>query len=251
VTSEQGAPTEVERLTAEYEQRDKGGVAGSIYSFSNPGYVFHVQDIEWELLRAFRDHDVELADCDVLEVGVGFGTFLQRVVDFGARSGTGIDVLPWRIDQARERYPKLELVTGDAAALPFEDNRFQITMQLTCLTSVLDAETRKQIASEMQRVTAPGGLIVSYDMRPTPLAIRMMGRAYSAIRRLPRDTGTPTIALTAADVENLFGVSDSYHRTVTLNFELAALAARSRVFAQLLRAQPWLRTHELVVIRQP
>ena len=101
MTSEQGAPTEVERLTAEYEQRDKGGVAGSIYSFSNPGYVFHVQDIEWELLRAFRDHGVELADCDVLEVGVGFGTFLQRVVDFGARSGTGIDVLPWRIDQAR------------------------------------------------------------------------------------------------------------------------------------------------------
>lgn len=253
MSSEQ-APTEVERLTAEYEQRDKGGVASTTYSFANPGYVFHVQDLEWQLLRELRRHDVALGKMRVLEVGVGYGQWLQRFKEFGAAEAAGIDVLPWRIDAARERYPTLDLVAGDAAELPYDDGHFDVTMQLTCLSSVLDEDVRRRIAAEMWRVTAPGGIVLSYDMRATPFAIRALGKLYALLRgrgEAAADSSTPTIPIAAAEIESLFGRPVTSRRVVTLNFELASLAGRSQLAAALLARVRWLRTHEIVVLRKP
>jgi ubiquinone/menaquinone biosynthesis C-methylase UbiE len=252
--SEDRAPsTEVERLTAEYEQRDRGAVAGSTYSFANPGYVFHVQDLEWELLRELRSQRVDLATMRVLEVGVGYGQWLQRFKEYGAFEAAGIDVLPWRIEAARERYPSLDLIAGDAADLPYDDGHFDVVLQITCLSSVLDEQVRRRIAAEMWRVTAPGGIVLSYDMRPTPFAIRALGRLYAMLRgrsAAATDSSTPTTPVAGRELEALFGRPVTSRRVVTLNFELASIAGRSRFAASLLRAVPWLRTHEMVVIRK-
>jgi SAM-dependent methyltransferase len=252
--SSERVPTEVERLTAEYEQRDKGGVASTTYSFVNPGYVFHIQDLEWELLRELRRHNIDLATMRVLEVGAGYGQWLQRFKEYGAAEAAGIDVLPWRIDAARKRYPTLDLVAGDAADLPYDDGHFDVTMQLTCLSSVLDEGVRRRIAAEMWRVTAPGGIVLSYDMRATPPAIRALGKFYALLEgrgEAAADSSTPTIPIGTRELESLFGRTVTSHRVVTLNYELASLAGRSRLVASVLRALPWLRTHELVVIEKP
>jgi SAM-dependent methyltransferase len=255
VSDDRGAvSSEVERMTAEYRERDEGGLASSMYSFENPGYVFHVQDLEWQLLRELRSHQVDLASSSVLEIGSGFGNWLQRFKEYGAREVVGVDVLPWRVEAGRERYPTIEQVVGDAAELPFADERFQVVTQLTCLSSVLDEGVRQRIASEMWRVLAPGGIVLSYDMRPTPLAIRALGRLYGLLHGRSAgaaDSGTTTIPIAGKEIEELFGRPVSSRRVVTLNFELASLAGRFRFAATLLAQLQWLRTHEIVVIRKP
>ena len=241
---------EVERMTAEYRERDESGVASSMYSFANPGYVFHVQDLEWQLLRELRRHQIDLASSSVLEVGSGFGNWLQRFKEFGAREAVGIEVLPWRAESGRERYPTIEQITGDAAQMPFEDGRFQVVAQLTCLSSVLDENVRRRIASEMWRVCAPGGILLSHDLRTTPRAIRALGRVYSLMDgRSDSDTATAPVARN--EIASLFGRPVASARLVTLNFKLASLAGRSHLAATLLARLPWLKTHEIVVIRKP
>jgi ubiquinone/menaquinone biosynthesis C-methylase UbiE len=252
--SDERVPSEVERLTSVYEQRDKGAAVSTPYSFSNPGYVFHVQDLEWQLLSELRRQHVELADARVLEVGVGYGHWLHRFKEYGASEAAGIDVLPWRIEAARERYPRLTLVAGDAADLPYADGHFDVVLQLTCLSSILDEKVRRGVAAEMWRVTAPGGIVMSYDMRPTPAAIRALGRLFALVSgrtAAASDSSTPTTPVAARELESLFGRPVTSRRVVTLNFELASLVGRSRPLASLLRAIPWLRTHELVVLRKP
>ena len=238
---------EAERIRAAYAERDAAG--SSVYTFANPGYHFHMQDLEWQVQAALRRAGRPLAGADVLEVGSGFGHITQRMIDLGAASGRGVDLAEHRVAQAAERFPRARFAVADAADLPFEDASFDVVTQFVCLSSVLDAGVRRAIAREMWRVTRPGGVVLSYDLRPTPAAIRALGRV---ARRgaPPADGGTQTTPITAQELRSLFPREPAI-RTVTLNFELTFVAGRSLLAARLLAAVPALRTHHLAVVRKP
>ena len=69
--------------------------------------------------------------------------------------------------------------------IPFPDNNFDIVVQYTVFSSVLDDNFRKQLASEMLRVSKPEGLIISYDFWPNnPHNKDVRGVTQSDIRRL-------------------------------------------------------------------
>ena len=247
--SQATAKDEIERIREEYRARDASGRASAVYSFSNPGYVFHTQDVEWQLLSALRTAGVNLDGCRVLEVGAGFGQIVHRLKEFGAREAVGIDLMEGRVEEARRRYPDLEMHAGDASAMPFEDGSFDLVTQFTCLSSILDAGVRRAVAADMWRVTAPGGTVLSYDMRPTPRLVQVAGRVLR--RGRPVVDGTPTVALSPDEVASFFpGGEVLLSRAVTLNFELAGLAARSRLLALGLGALPFMRTHALVLVRK-
>ncbi len=55
-------------------------------------------------------------------------------------------------------------------AIPFEDNRFDLTVCVSVLEFISSAETRRVLAREMQRVTKPGGHI--FVSTPTPFRPR-------------------------------------------------------------------------------
>ena len=57
---------------------------------------------------------------------------------------------------------------ANAAELPFPDGEFDLVTHFTCLSSVLDPGLRAAIAAEMWRVVRPGGVVLSFDMRPAP-----------------------------------------------------------------------------------
>lgn len=242
-------PAEIDRIREAYRARDAAG-ASSEYSWSNPGYRFYMQELEWTLLRELDKADVSLPGAEVLEVGCGSGYFLHRMKEYGAAVASGIDLMEERIAAARARYPTLNVVAGDAAAMPFEDESFDVVTQFTCLSSVLDRDLRRRIAGEMWRVCRPGGAIVSFDMRPTPAFIR-------ALRRLRRGAVaddrpvTPTTPISVAELRAAFGAGDVRHRVVMLSFDLATAARRARVIAQAASAVPLLRTHLLVIARKP
>ena len=131
------ATREADRIREEYRRRDAAAAPGAS-SWLDPVYRLLLQELEWALLDEIADAGIPLAGVRALEVGCGSGYFLSRLLDFGVGEGAGIDLMEDRIAIARERYPRLELVVGDATSLPWPDQSFGLVTQYTCLSSVLD-----------------------------------------------------------------------------------------------------------------
>ena len=79
---------------------------------------------------------------------------------------SGVDIIPSRIEEARRRLPgSVVLEVGNACNLRFADNTFDLALQFTAFSSVLDPSMRVRMAGEMVRVLRPGGTILWYDFR--------------------------------------------------------------------------------------
>jgi SAM-dependent methyltransferase len=235
---------ELERVRRAYEARDADGAPSM--SWSDPAYVQYIQGLDRAVLRALGRAGATLEGARVLEVGAGSGAILHRLTDMGAEQGVGVELMEGRVAAARERYPALDMHQGDAAALPFGDGEFDIVTQFTCLSSVLDAGVRARIAAEMWRVTRPGGLALSYDLRPAPALVRL---ARAALRPYPG--GTPLLPLGEAELRRVFPAPPVVLQTVTLNPALWPAARRSSALATALTLLRPLRSHLLAVFRKP
>jgi ubiquinone/menaquinone biosynthesis C-methylase UbiE len=223
------------RIAAYYERRAAAGLARR-YSLFQRGSLFRMQQFERDALAALTRHGRTcLRDADMLDVGCGDGSFLRRLISWGADPTrlSGVDLLPERIATARRIDPCLNVQQADASDLPFPDGSFDVVWQLTVFSSILDDTMRRAVATQMARVLRPGGLVVSYDFR---------------VARDRRNTRP----LRASDLTILFPGFQADTRRVTLIPPLArALAPRSWLLCELLEAVPWLRTHELVVLTKP
>ena len=97
---------------------------------------------------------------NVLDVGCGPGEITLRLArDLGFSSITGMDLEPRIIDIANQRARDVDNVSftvGDATALPFEDNRFDLAVNRHMLQVVPSPE---EVIREMARVVRPGGLL--------------------------------------------------------------------------------------------
>jgi len=137
------------------------------YSWFSSGQQLILQGAARALLDALRRAGVSrLDDVRVLEIGCGSGHWLRELVQWGVRPDhvVGIDLISERLGDARARCaPSVRLAAASAAALPFADGTFDVVLQSTVLTSVLDAAVRERIAGEMMRVLRPRGLVLWYD----------------------------------------------------------------------------------------
>lgn len=257
---------ETDRIRVEYTRRDRLGLS-RIYSYANPAFVFHMQEREWAVLRLLRSEKIKLEGLSVLEVGCGSGHILQRFLEFGSQRAAGIDLMESRIEMAKRSYPRLHLVVGNGAELPYANDSFDLVAQFMCLSSVLDPAMREQIVNEMWRVLRPGGTILSYDLRPFPFVVRVSCLPYYALKRLlrvftarenkiPRGQGnsfanTPIRPIPIAEIRRMFSRGRMRYATVSLNFNLCRIAGRFLFLAAFLSYLPLLRTHYLVLIRKP
>lgn len=201
-------------------------------------------------MDGLRRSSVPLEGAHLLDVGCGSGYFVNRMVEFGAASGTGIDLMADRVDEARQRYPRHRFVCGNGAELPFGDGEFGVVTQFTCLSSVLDGDLRLAMCEEMWRVVRPGGAIVSYDMRAP-------GRGTARLRRLakrlrPVDAGgTPTAPISKAELHRAFPTGEIQYETAGLAFRLCGVAGWSHTAASVLSLVPALREHAICVVTKP
>jgi SAM-dependent methyltransferase len=243
------ATREAERIREEYRRRDAAAAPGAP-SWLDPVYRLQLQELEWALLDEIAGARIPLAGARALEVGCGSGYFLSRLLDFGAAEAAGIDLMEDRIAVARERYPRLELVVGDATSLPWPDRSFGLVTQFTCLSSVLDRDVRRAIAAEMWRVLTPGGAVISYDIRPPRWPIRAF-RRLGALKARQAPGATATAPVEIGELTAWFPAGEVSHRSVGLDPELARLLARLRLPARLAARVPPLRTHDVAVVRKP
>ncbi|MFN8633653.1 MAG: class I SAM-dependent methyltransferase [Chloroflexota bacterium] len=229
------ASDERERIASYYQQREAAGFAAR-YSMFQRGNLFEKQHVEREMLAALARHGLtDLKEQRILDVGCGDGSFLRRLVSWGADPTdlAGVELQETRVAAAKRIEPCLDVRQADASALPFEDASFDLAFQLTVFSSILQPEMRQAVAREMARVLRPGGCVVSYDFR---------------VARDRRNTRP----IRVAELRSLFPGFTVDARRVTLVPPLArALAGRSWLLCELLELVPLLRTHELVLLRKP
>ncbi len=140
--------------------------AAERFAFYQPDVVFFRYCIERELAAFFRKTRIlDLSEKKILEVGCGWGSWLLLFLSWGGRPENlcGIDLLPERVEIARHRLPKSEIVLGRAEKLPWPSDSFDLVFQFTVFSSVLSGPAREEIAKEIWRTLKPGGYFISFD----------------------------------------------------------------------------------------
>lgn len=227
------ARTEEQRIRSVYAARTDA----ARYSWFSRGQQLMLHGAARALLDALGRAGVSrLDETRVLEVGCGSGHWLRELVQWGVRPDhlVGIDLIDERLSAARARCaPHVQLAAASAAALPFADGAFDIVLQSTVLTSVLDASIRARIAAEMMRVLRPGGLVLWYDF----LVDNPRNRDVRGVDR--------------RELSRLFPDCELDVRRVTLAPPIARfLAPRMWTLAATLSAIPFLCTHYAGTLRR-
>lgn len=156
---------EQQRITEAYHQREKE-INNWRYSKINPSYLYLLQSRDREFFARLNRQGVKsLAGLKILDVGCGKGDFLNFLVSagFDPQKCYGVDIITERIATAKKNNPKIHYHCLDAQKLPYEDNIFDIIVQYTTFTSILNLQIKRKIAREMQRVLKPDGIIFWYD----------------------------------------------------------------------------------------
>jgi SAM-dependent methyltransferase len=227
---------EADRIAAEYARRD-ASIPRERYWPAAPAQVFVRQSRERALLSVLRRAGMlPLGGRRILDVGCGTGQWLVDFETWGAERDrlAGMDLLPDRIAAARARVtPGADLREGDASRLPWPSSYFEIVVQSTVFSSVLDTATRQTLAAEMARVLAPAGVIIWSDFF-------VNSPRNSAVRGVRR-----------REIAEMFPGFHIELRRITLAPPLArAVAPRSQLAATAIEALRVFNTHYLGVLRR-
>jgi len=109
----------------------------------------------------------------ILDAGCGPGANFTWLREFG--EVTGVDTSPEALRLARARHPEMTVAEADVTALPFADESFDLTLEITVLTMV---EHDQRAVDELARVTAGGGTV--FLMEP---AVPRLHRAHDEVVR--------------------------------------------------------------------
>ena len=226
---------DLERLRGVYTERARRLEGSTAAQRSNPGELQMAQSLERAILALLRrEHMLPLGSREILDVGCGTGSLLLQLLVNGADPDKlhGVDLLEERTTRAQCLSPNLDFCCTDAQQLPYDSDAFDIIIQCTVFTSVLDDMVKQRMAREMLRVLRkPGGVIVWYDFWANPRNRETRGIARSELTKL-----FPSCTLSV--------------RPITLAPPIARrLAPLSWLSCELLEGLRVLNTHYLAAIR--
>lgn len=154
----------------------------------------------------------------VLDVATGSGNAAIPAAQAGARV-TGLDLAPSLIEIARERSAEagveIEWVEGDAEALPFADESFDVVLSVV---GVQFAPRHQVVASELSRVARPGGRVVLCSWTPGGFIGQVLRTMGPRMPKPPEGTSPPPLWGVEEHVAALFagtGVQFEFQRRTT------------------------------------
>jgi len=234
LTRAQEGAEEVMRIRAAYAERARS-IPNTRYSLFDSAHLSMHQELEQAVLGALDRHGMGALQMKrILDIGCGTGQWLREFVQWGALPGNlyGIDLIGERIEAARTQCaPGVHLICGDATAVDQPDGVFDVIIQMTTFTSILDQDMRRRVAEEVLRLLNSEGIFLWYDYHVNN----------------PRNPHVR--AVTRREIVQLFSGCSIELRRITLAPPVArAVARRSRHLYMLLAGIPWLRTHYFGVI---
>jgi ubiquinone/menaquinone biosynthesis C-methylase UbiE len=180
-----------------------------------------------------------------IDVGCGSGAFSEVIVERCSPAEVqGIDPSDAQLTYARSRPTArvAQFQVGDAMALPFQENRFDVAVMALVVFFVPDPQ--KGVA-EMARVVRPGGLVASYTWdilhggfpnEPLMATMREIGRSpplppsaaasqMHALEKLWTEAGVKEIDSKEITVWRTFRDFDDFWSTSTLGTNVRAMIA--------------------------
>jgi ubiquinone/menaquinone biosynthesis C-methylase UbiE len=227
---------DIRRLVTEYDRRRQDRSCRLKYSPFNASHLFALQSRQRHLLELLSNSGFEeLKDISTLEVGSGSGSVLREFLSIGCdpRKMYGVELLPHRCADAKKQLPWANVIRADGRRLPVPDDHFDLVMQFTMFTSILDADVRQTVAAEMMRVLKPGGVIIWYDFWLNPI-------------------NSQTKGIKKKEICKLFPNSTIKTKKITLAPPIARkLIKVSRILCEIIESICILNTHYLVIISTP
>jgi SAM-dependent methyltransferase len=140
------------------------------YHRLNPAALWPAQERERALARHLLRHvggdTAQLSTLRLLEVGCGTGGNLLELLRLGLapQNLSGVELLPERHQTARGLLPApVQLFWGDALELDWPPGHFDLVLQSTVFSSLLDDRYQQRLADQMWHWLKPGGAIIWYD----------------------------------------------------------------------------------------
>lgn len=232
------APTEIDRIRAEYDRRAAASELNDRYSPLNPSVYLATQERQRQIIRFLNQFQtLPLGEAKILEVGCGMGGNLRELIQLGAKPQNiiGNDLMPDRIETARELLPSgVTLLDGDALELDLQPASFDIVMQSTVFSSILDDGIQSRLAAGMWSLVKPGGGVLWYDFTFNN----------------PHNPNVCRVRL--ARIRELFPTGQIHSQTVTLAPPISRRVVRIHPsLYHLFNFFPFLRTHLVCWIGKP
>jgi SAM-dependent methyltransferase len=123
------------------------------------------------LLAAVDAHPEGRSGVRVLDLGCGSGEVLRSLREAGVEAHRlrGLDVRPDAVAAARRIDPALDVQLTDPDHIAAPNSSVDVLVAFTLFSSVQDPAIARPLAEEVERVLAPGGVLVWYDLRvPSP-----------------------------------------------------------------------------------
>lgn len=158
------ADAEVDAIRARYARR-QGAVDAARTDPLNPANFLYRQEKERAYIRWLRGSGLTPATARVLEVGCGTGGNLLQLLTLGFRpeNMVGNDLIEEYAALARHQLPPgLRVISGDASTLDL-DGGFDVVLQSTVFSSILDDAFQAALARQMWSWVKPGGGVLWYD----------------------------------------------------------------------------------------
>jgi SAM-dependent methyltransferase len=222
------------RLRSEYYLRDHSQEKREHYSLFFEAQLFMIQQRQRVLIKSLkRNGFYPLSERKIIDIGCGeHGLFLECLA-FGVQPQNlhGTDLLIDRLKIAHQTFSNVPVTNSDGQDLPYASQSFDLALQFTVFSSILDNEVRTKLAREMLRVLRPGGAILWYDFWLNP-------------------TNPQTRGIRPPEIRGLFpGCRFEFHR-ITLAPPIARrLVPLSWSLALLLESLKVFNSHYLAVIR--
>lgn len=92
---------------------------------------------------------------NILDIGCGFGTHLEKLRGLGELYG--IDITEELLEKIKKSYPYIHFVRAPAEAIPFDDNFFDLIFSIEVVEHLKEPEI---MFKEVRRVLKPGGYFI-------------------------------------------------------------------------------------------